>query len=157
MKVFISHQRADSAKATEIARRLRVRHDMETYLDVIDTHLNMDGEDLGDYIREQMSGCTHLLAVISYSTKLSQWVPWEIGVATEKDLPLATYADAVTSVPEFIQSWPILRTLENVDDYAKASRSARRVYTAKRAAMITETASNHSATKEFYRSLRANL
>jgi hypothetical protein len=36
MKVFISHQRADSRRATEIAAYLKQRHQIDSYLDVVD-------------------------------------------------------------------------------------------------------------------------
>lgn len=157
MKIFISHQKNDSLMATQIATRLRVNHKIESYLDVIDTKLSLRGEDLGAYIRQQMGLCTQLLAVVSYATRASQWVPWEIGVATEKDFPLATFAETHVVVPEFVQSWPVLRTLSHVDEYARASKSAQQTYVSKRAQRIDETASLRSATSDFYTMLRANI
>lgn len=157
MKVFISHQRQDSATATTLAHRLKYTHQIDFYLDVIDPAILRNGEDLADYIRVQMDKCTQLLAVVSYATKSSQWVPWEIGVASEKDFPLATFADAAGTVPEFIQRWPVLRTMTDLDQYASASIAASRTYSERRSYSYTEASSRKGATETFYSRLRANL
>ena len=156
IKVFLSHQKADSAKAAEIAQRLINNHGILSYLDVIDPYLGGRGEDLARHIRLEMSKCTQLLAVVSYATKESQWVPWEVGVATEKDFPLATFANYTSAVPEFLKAWPYLRTMEDVDKYAAASKSGQTVYVQKRATM-TESAAFRGGSETFFSSLRASL
>ena len=103
MKIFISHQKSDSANAESLARRLQTFHNLDTYLDVIDSRLARAGEELGEYLRRQLGACSHLLAVVSSSTKGSWWVPWEIGVASEKDYPLATYAIPPCSLPDYLE------------------------------------------------------
>lgn len=157
MRVFLSHQKADSQKAAEIAMRLRTRHGIESYLDVIDPYLGKGGEDLASHIRAQMATCTQLLAVVSYSTKESQWVPWEIGVATEKDFPLATFADYVSAIPEFLAAWPYLRNMDDVDQYAMASKAAARTFAAKRAVTASFSEAQRAGTKTFFSDLRSRL
>lgn len=157
IKVFISHQRADSAKAEEIARRLRDYHQIASYLDVIDSKLGYNGEDLAEYIRSQMGACTQLLAVVSQATRASQWVPWEIGVATEKDFPLATFVGTFATVPEFIANWPVLRDMQAVDAYAHASKQANRTYTTRKGAFVTEAAARKDSTRSFYTDLRQRI
>lgn len=103
-----------------------------------------------------MGKCTQLLAVVSYATKESQWVPWEIGVATEKDFPLASFADYTSAVPEFLRSWPYLRTMEDVDKYAEASKRGNHVYIQKRAT-ISESAAFRSGSQTFFSDLRTRL
>jgi hypothetical protein len=154
MKVFISHQKADSATASAIARRLQTTHQIECYVDVIDPVLARSGESLGDYLRSEMGKCTQLIAVVSASTKSSQWVPWEIGMATEKQFPLATYLGDGTPTLEFLAKWPYLRSMSDVDEYANASRSAQTVL---RKSVLTQDAAQRSATGEFFRTLRAAL
>jgi hypothetical protein len=156
MKVFISHQQKDSEYATTIAYRLRSAHSIDSYLDVIDQNLTQAGEDLGDHLRREMAKCTQLLAVVSIKTKESWWVPWEIGVATEKDYPLATYSGDGTMVPEYLQKWPYLRTLNDVDEYAKASKVAAAHFTSRKS-YLGEDSARHSSSAEFYRTLRAAL
>lgn len=152
MKVFISHQQADTATATRVAQRLKT-HGIESYLDVIDPALLQRGEDLAEHLKTQLGRCTQLIAVISPATKESSWVPWEIGVASEKDFPLATFSDG-TKPPEFLVKWPYMRTLAEVDLYAQASLTARRAIME---SFGTATAARKSPTREFYRELRSKL
>lgn len=155
MKVFISHQSADSSAALRIQQRL-LYHDIPSYLDVIDPYINRRGEDLAAHIRRQMASCTQLLAVISEATQASQWVPWEIGVATEKDFPLATYSGASTLPPEFLRKWPYLRTDLDIDRYAAASKAASRTFFQKRTT-LSESIARSSSTQDFYSVLRGSL
>lgn len=156
MKVFISHQRADADLAGSIAYRLRYVHQIDSYLDVIDPNANQAGDELGEYIRYQLSTCTQLMAVVSANTKTSWWVPWEIGVATEKDQPIATYAGDNTSLPEYLRKWPYLRSTPDLDAYAAVSKSAASTFNLRKG-YINESQARRNSTQEFYKSLRARL
>ena len=145
----------DSAIATRIARRLRDVHSNDTYLDVIDPGIK-NGDDLATHIQVEMGKCTQLLAVVSDSTRQSWWVPWEIGVATEKDFPLATYLSGVTVTPEYLQKWPYLRSDEELDLYAAASKSAG-ISFAQRRATLSEGVARLRSTKDFFSTLRRSL
>lgn len=123
VKVFISHKNEDSQLAGAIAAHLR-RGGINVYLDVIDTQLSRTGPDLADYIRAQLEQCTQLLAVISERTQASWWVPWEIGVAAEKERFLASFVSNAATVPEFLRKWPYLRTEADLDIYIRESRRA---------------------------------
>lgn len=87
-KIFISHKKEDSDQANTIAFQLR-RNGVDVYLDVLDPRLQDGGEELSNYLQDRLSQCTHLLAVLSYNTRLSWWVPFEIGIATEKQYPIS--------------------------------------------------------------------
>ncbi|ENU1215055.1 toll/interleukin-1 receptor domain-containing protein [Pseudomonas aeruginosa] len=157
MKIFLSHQQTDSALALRIQGHLKNNHDIDCYLDVIDPRFN-NGEDIAAHVRKELDKCTQLLAVVSDATKASWWVPWEIGVATEKDFPLATFGGNI-ELPEYLKKWPYLKSTSDLDKYAEASKDAsRRVVTAN-----MESASSRSAvfrgdaTKHFYKTLRAKL
>ncbi|WP_430250434.1 toll/interleukin-1 receptor domain-containing protein [Neorhizobium sp. DAR64860/K0K1] len=157
IRVFLSHQSADATTAAYVARRLKNLHDIDSYLDVIDPYIGRPGEDLAAHIRAQMGKCTQLLAVVSEATKASQWVPWEIGVATEKDYPLATYAAGNALPPEFLRNWPYMRTDAHLDQYAMASKMARDTFVRKRSASLSESVARGSSTSEFYSTLRRGL
>lgn len=88
--VFVSHKSEDSRAATAVAARLKA-NEVEVYLDSFDPDAK-DGPDLADYLRDKMRLCHGLMAVVSEKTIQSWWVPWEIGMATERDMPLATYS-----------------------------------------------------------------
>lgn len=154
IKVFISHKQVDAPQAKYIADRLKNVHQIDSYLDVIDSVINKTGEALADYIREQLGRCTQLLAVVSPATKDSWWVPWEIGVATEKDYPLATYGGSAT-LPEFLQKWPVLKNDQHLDLYAQASKAGDRAFQGKR--LLNEALAHRSGTQEFFRTLRGAL
>jgi len=156
IKIFISHQRTDSMLATRIAERLRVQHQLDCYLDVIDTALTESGQALADYVRAQLSKCTQLLAVVSPATRESWWVPWEIGVATEKNFPLATYSGSFSRLPEFLHKWPVLKTDADLDQYAAASKAYQRQYQEQRR-VVVEAAAQRSAAAEFYHTLRGQI
>lgn len=156
MKVFISHQLADSRLALSLANRLQTVHGIPSYLDVIDPNIRSSGDELVDHVKNELGKCTQLLAVVSEATRLSWWVPWEIGIATEKDFPLATYAGGVTTVPDYLRKWPYLRSDADLDRYAAASKTAAKMFETKRG-YVMESAALTSSTKEFYRVLRASL
>lgn len=156
VKVFLSHQSSDSALASRIAARLRLHHGIESYLDVIDPNFAKKGEDLALHIQTEMAKCTQLLAVVSEATRQSQWVPWEIGVATEKDYPLATFSAGSSLPPEFLRKWPYLRTDADLDAYARRSNAAERSYLEKRR-VLNEGVARVRSTSEFYSGLRADL
>lgn len=155
IKVFISHQKKDSVRASRIASRLWDLHQIDTYLDVIDPTIAKSGEALADYVHWKLGECTQLLAVVSEATKSSWWVPWEIGVATEKDFPLATYGGD-TPLPEYLRKWPVLKTDAHLDAYAEASKAALKLYN-RRLLLVEATVAQHSATQEFYQVLRSSL
>ncbi len=158
MKVFISHQKADSKLAEKIATYLKTKHQMDYYLDIIDPDASKTGDRLGEYLRQVMGQCTQLLAVVSESTKSSWWVPWEIGVATEKDHPIATFAGDNTELPIYLKKWPYLKTTNDLDAYAKASGVALNEYNKRKSyAFESISVAQHSSTQEFYRSLRVDL
>jgi hypothetical protein len=106
IKVFISHKKEDAEQAAAVAAHLTA-DGLSVYLDVIDGQLGKSGPDLADYIRAQLDNCTQLLAVISSQTQASWWVPWEIGVATEKERFLASFVSGNATVPEYLAKWPL--------------------------------------------------
>lgn len=156
MKVFISHQQADSHRALAVAARLKVKHGIDSYVDVIDPGVGSSGDDLADHVRNELGKCTQLLAVVSEATQKSWWVPWEIGIASEKDYPLATFAGQTTDLPEYLKKWPYLRSEADLDQYAAASNRAVTDFVQKRG-YLQESVARERSTKEFFRVLRANL
>jgi hypothetical protein len=162
MRVFISHQRADAARATQIAHYLQTVHYITSYLDVVDPKIgSQQGPELAEHVRKEMDACDSLLAVVSAETAKSQWVPWEIGIATEKDFPLATYADTHLPLPEFLQKWPYIRSQGDLDKYARAVKKmagrSRSTVIAEKISTESLNESMRATTKDFYRDLRAEL
>lgn len=99
IRVFVSHQEQDSMTASLVSVSLLI-NDLKSYLDVVDDALTKDGPELADHIRSRMNDCDQLMAVVSKNTKSSWWVPWEIGVASEKNFRIATYtAESLNYLP----------------------------------------------------------
>ena len=155
IKVFISHKQEDAKVAGEIANYIKPKG-LDVYLDVIDSQLGRDGPDLADYIRDQMEKCTQLLAVLSANTRVSWWVPWEIGVATEKERFLASFISDNTPVPEYLQKWPYLRTRSDLDRYVEESKRAELLVESRTRSGYVSTART-TGFRSFHSSLKAAL
>jgi hypothetical protein len=127
MPVFVSYYRADELAARNAYNRLLAR-DVPAYIDVMDPELQ-GVENVTTRILDRLGSCTHVLAVLSRSTVLSWWVPFEIGVATHADGRIASYDTAGgprTSLPDYLRNWPILLSLADVDAFAQRYKQDRR-------------------------------
>jgi hypothetical protein len=118
---FISHKLEDAPVAVGVQRRLKDHHGIDCYLDVLDD-TKKNGPELTDYLKAKLRECNNLLAIISDKTKGSWWVPWEIGVASEREYPLATVALGGVSVPEYLRKWPYLQNERELDLYAQTAK-----------------------------------
>lgn len=155
LRVFLSHKREDSLIAAGIASTLEAGG-LSVYLDVIDNNINKDGPDLADYLRTQMETCSQLLAVISPVTTTSWWVPWEIGVATEKERFLASFVANNATVPDYLRKWPYLRTQSDLQLYIQQSKAATRLVE-ERSSRGFSTTARAAGFRDFHRSLKASL
>lgn len=122
-KVFISHKSTDSTLATDVASRVR-RNGLETYLDTIDDALRQDGPELADHLLRRMGECNQLIAVVSPETKDSWWVPWEIGVGSEKNFRMASYSRNYVNLPSYLKKWPELHSDLDIDLYCSVSKTS---------------------------------
>lgn len=136
-KVFISHKNTDAALATKVARRIQA-NGLETYLDMIDDALVKDGPELADLLLARMSSCQQLIAVVSSQTKDSWWVPWEIGVGSEKGFRMASYSESYVSLPSYLEKWPALHTDGHIDLYCQYSKQTEVVVNRRIREAITE-------------------
>lgn len=156
MKIFVSHKSVDEDVAVRVAGRLKRVHGLATYLDSVDPALARKGEDLAEYLRRQMGSCSHLLAVVSAITKTSWWVPWEIGVASEKRFPLATFASGSGELPDYLKKWPYLRSDRDLDRYAEAVKQSEQARSS-RSRVVEASQARREAGEMFYKSLRISL
>lgn len=155
VKVFVSHKREDAEQAGVVAAYLK-QNGLNVYLDVIDAQLAKSGPDLAEYIRDQLEQCTQLLAVISAKTQASWWVPWEIGVATEKERFLASFVSGNTTVPDFLVKWPYLRNQTDLDVYIRESKKAE-LLVEDRVQKGYRTTARAQGFRSFHTSLKASL
>src|SRR4051812_40016632 len=115
MRIFVSHKDTDAELARTVVQALAVSN-VATYLDEFDERL-LRGPQLADHLRSRMASCSHLIAVVSVSTAKSWWVPWEIGVASERTMPLASFTSQPSLLPEYLRSWPYLSQIGDIAAY----------------------------------------
>jgi hypothetical protein len=117
-KVFISHKREDSNQAEKLASILRLNN-VEFYLDVLDPHLLSNADELTRHLRGKLNECTHLIALLSFATRFSWWVPFEIGLATEKEYPISSYITSavLSDIPDYLRKWPVLLNEADLNKY----------------------------------------
>jgi len=95
---------------------------LDTYLDTIDDALAKDGPELSDLLLRRMGECQQLIAVVSSGTKDSWWVPWEIGVGSEKGFRMASYSENYIVLPSYLEKWPALHNDRHIDLYCEYSK-----------------------------------
>lgn len=127
MKIFISHKQEDADTANQIANELNLCN-VACYLDLLDESITQNGKDLTDHIRESLNKCSDIIVVMSSITRLSQWVPFEVGMAAQIDMPTATFLKENVILPDFLQYWPRLKKVSDIRKYVSASNDVDQEY-----------------------------
>ena len=60
---------------------------------------------------------------MSEATKNSWWVPFEIGMAAQVDMPTASYLTSSVKLPDYLEYWPRLKSTSDVATYVSVRRS----------------------------------
>lgn len=116
MKFFISHKQEDAYIANRIANELHALN-ISFYLDLLDFHITRSGKELTDHIKANLNDCTDIIVIISQNTKLSQWVPFEVGMSAQINMPTATFLQEEVALPEFLEYWPRLKYPSDIRKY----------------------------------------
>jgi conserved hypothetical protein len=160
MKIFISHKNEDATAALNIQQTLRSAG-VDTYLDVLDDITSENGEHLTKHIRWKLRECSDVIVVLSNKTKFSWWVPFEIGLATENDMPIANYLVNYEPLPEYLEYWPRLKSQQDVRKYVETRNEvANQILLEKRLyheAFNQRTDSKASEVERFYTQLKKKL
>ena len=159
-KVFISYKTDDLDVATRVKEVIDAQYDFTSYLDRIDDALLGDGPGLAEHLLKRIDECDQLLAVVGPATKGSWWVPWEIGVCSEKHYFLATFCQRYVSLPSYLSKWPVLRSEADIDQYCQQSRKERRsleIATARTVYLSERETARRSSADAFHRNLRRVL
>uniref|UniRef100_UPI00402AF5B9 toll/interleukin-1 receptor domain-containing protein n=1 Tax=Succinivibrio sp. TaxID=2053619 RepID=UPI00402AF5B9 len=122
IKVFISHQKEDSCIASRIANELNAM-EIPCYLDLLDFMVTRNGKELTDHIKRNLNNCTDIIVIMSDATRYSQWVPFEVGMSTQKDMPTATFMSENVCLPEFLDYWPRLKQPSDIRKYIAVRKS----------------------------------
>ena len=159
-KIFISHKDLDAVIAERVAGRVKA-NGFNVYLDSIDPALVKDGPELAEYLLGRMGECQQLIAVVSSSTVLSWWVPWEIGVGSEKGFRMASFfSDRYVDLPTYLNKWPTLRSMGDVDKYCELSRRIENEFRTATARVFSDSAMmsiRRNKAAAFHRDLKATI
>ena len=93
--VFISHKKEDQDIAIELGKYLTEQLDVDIYLDLFDSELReaVSVENDAKIVASVINGLKLsqvLLCIITDKTRLSWWVPYEIGMADNAGVKIAT-------------------------------------------------------------------
>lgn len=125
---------------------------MECYLDLLDNSITESGKVLTDHIRANLNDCTDIIVVMSNVTRFSQWVPFEVGMAVQKDMPTAAFLKEDVSLPDFLQYWPRLKKYTDIKKYVLTRNEVDKEYR-----FIYESVSQQRKTERFYDVLKQRL
>lgn len=123
--IFISHKKEDSDTAIKIGDFI-MNHGIDIYLDLYDCVLQEaagydNDKSIVDSVKRGLKASTHLLCIISDKTKLSWWVPYEIGMADEKGLIISSLKlKNVEDIPSFLKIQEALCTARDFHNYIQS-------------------------------------
>lgn len=159
LKVFISHKKEDELAALSVQRTL-TNAGVEAYLDILDNTIDNDGEELTKHIKSKLRECSDVIVILSSNTKKSWWVPFEIGVASEKDMPIANYLVSYEKLPEYLEYWPRLKNQQDVVKYVETRKDVARSVVLERTinnGYYQRADNGLSETQRFYAELKKKL
>lgn len=157
-KIFISHKKEDESAALDVKNAL-VECGVEAYLDLLDNTISGDGEKLTKHIKGKLSECTDVIVVLSEQTKKSWWVPFEIGMATQKDMPIANYLLSAQTLPDYLEFWPRLKNRRDILMYVETRKQIANQVLQERAFShgAYQYANQESEVQKFYSELKRKL
>lgn len=156
MKVFISHKNTDQYIARRVLDVLKSQG-VDAYLDLLDNTIVYKGELLTKHIKSKINECTDILVVMSEETRYSWWVPFEIGMATQKDLPTVSYLQSGVELPDYLAYWPRLKNETDLLQYVVTRRYVQQQTIIGRSLEQSSFSNNTSETERFYAELKQRL
>jgi len=156
MKIFISHKQQDDIYAKEVKQTL-TSCGVDAYLDLLDDTISGDGEKLTQHIKSKISECSDVIVILSEKTKASWWVPFEIGMASEKDMPIANYLVSYIMLPEYLTYWPRLKNQGDVKKYVEIRNKVSADFIKSRGLYESASIYGGTETQVFYQQLKKSL
>ena len=121
--VFLSHKQQDIDQALRLAEILSDLHNLNVYLDVTDPNVDPDDRELDDYLRAVIRNSNSLLVLVSEKTKDSWWVPFEVGVASERGKLIGTFLGERVPLPSFLDRWTVIPKDASLDRWANSVKA----------------------------------
>ncbi len=154
IKVFISHKKEDSNLALQLKKAFEDQG-VSAYLDILDTSMNLGGKYLTEHIKNQLNRCTDIIVVMSEKTKKSWWVPFEIGMSAQKNMPTVTFLNQNLSLPDYLTYWPRFKNIYDVTTYISIRKKYEKKYILESNQFFTE--EPKIPITEFYDELKREL
>lgn len=126
MEVFISHKQEDYATALSVYNAF-LKNNITAYLDLLDNSITGDGKELTEHIKKRLNECTDIIVVMSEETKRSWWVPFEIGMSAQVDMPTASFLKSNVELPSYLSYWPRLKTTSDIDTYVAVRQKTEQI------------------------------
>lgn len=121
--VFISHKKEDQDIAIELGKYLTEQLDVDIYLDLFDSELReaVSVENDAKIVASVINGpklSQILLCIISDKTRLSWWVPYEIGMADNAGIKIAPIKTKnIDDFPSFLKTKTMLNNLTELTEF----------------------------------------
>lgn len=114
--VFVSHTTDDDELVEDVARCVR-SYGLTAWVDSDHLAPDDDGPSMGERIKDVIGRSYCLLAVVTGATSRSWWVPFEIGIASDKNRFLSTYGSPRVDLPSFLEVWPRVENHGELHDW----------------------------------------
>lgn len=121
--VFISHKKEDQHIALEVGKFIMEKLNMDIYLDIFDIELQEavsvhNDEKIVQSIQEGIDISDILLCIVSDKTRLSWWVPYEVGRADTKNKKIVSLKTKnVEDFPSFLKTKDTVENLQQFISY----------------------------------------
>lgn len=127
--VFVSHKSDDKDKAEDVARCI-VTSGLSVWIDTVDIGGTADDIEMVRRIETAIARASSLIAVVTQVTNESWWVPFEIGLAYEKEKQLASYCESPHQVefPSFLWSWPLVQNHNDLHKWCRHVKATKSTY-----------------------------
>lgn len=119
MPVVISYRHQQRLDAFILNERLKLEG-IVTYLDLFDCDTGQTTDDISGLIRQNVSNCTHLIAVLSQENAENWWLPFQLGAATLKNRRVSLLQCGESPLPSYLEKWPIMSLREHIDLFVLA-------------------------------------
>ena len=156
MKVFISHKQEDSALALSVKNAF-TQYGITSYLDVLDSKISGGGKEITEHIKENLNSCTDIIVVMSEETRKSWWVPFEIGMAAQVDMPTASFLVSKVELPSYLSYWPRLKNTTDIFKYINIRRQTEQTFNSKYGSYNIFGQRRQLETQAFYTALKREL
>jgi len=148
--IFISHISIDKRHAIEIANYI-MDTGYDVYIDINDHELQRAVCEGNPYkvtecIEEGVSGCSHLICLVSNETVNSWWVPYEIGFGKKNSKEIATLTiKDTTNIPDYLKVTELIRGTKSLNQYLLSIKTNYGLYkyASRDVTIISESAQNH--------------